>query len=48
MDFERYTSRPLVVCTKKIIFLFLNQNIVTGTQKNHLNKAPKTYVKTDC
>ena len=29
----------LRVCNKKIVFLFLKQNIVVGTQKNHLNET---------
>ena len=29
----------LRVHTKKLIFLFLNQTYVVGTQKNHLNEA---------
>ena len=45
-------SRPLVQSVyQKIFFLFLNQNIVVGTQKNSLNEtvllSTKKYVKTD-
>ena len=37
--YEAYKFQALRVRTKKLIFLFLNQTYVVGTQKNRLNET---------